>query len=202
MTYGCLPGANGPVSRQAALDGPTVARPLAMETLDAIARRRSIRAYTPADVEPDRLERVLGALREAPSAGNLQAYEVVVVREAPRRAALARAAGGQGQVERAPVVLVFLADPDRSARKYGKRGAALYALQDATIACAFAMLAASDQGLGTCWIGAFDEEAVRRAVEAPAPLRPVALLAMGHAAEAPAAAPRRRLADLCRRERF
>lgn len=166
-----------------------------------LQRRRSIREFEPRPVDERELEAVLGAANAAPSAGDLQAYEVVLVHAPAARAALARAALGQAFVAEAPVVLVFLADPGRSAAKYGARGAERYALLDAGIACAFAHLRAADLGLGSTWVGAFDDAAVAHAVGAPPDLVPVALLPLGYPAEHPAPTSRRRLHDLVHRER-
>jgi nitroreductase len=169
---------------------------------DVIRARRSIRSYQRADVSDDELSRVLDAMNLAPSAGDLQSYEVVVVRDPERRRRLARAAHDQEYVGAAPVVLAFFMNPARSREKYGDRGASLFACQDATIAAAHAQLAAGALGLATLWVGAFDDAAVLAAVDAPAGLRPSSLLVIGHAAEAPAPTPRRRLSDLVRFETF
>jgi nitroreductase len=173
---------------------------------DVIRSRRSVRAYRDADVSEDDLARVLDAMNHAPSAGDLQAYEVVVVRSPERRGRLARAAYHQAFVAAAPVVLVFFMHRARSRAKYGERGARLYACQDATIAAtiaaAHAQLAAHALGLATVWVGAFDDEAVRQAVDAPVGLHPSSLLVVGHPAELPEPTPRRPLADLVRRETF
>lgn len=166
-----------------------------------LRQRRSIRAFEDRPVDERELTAVLEAANAAPSAGNLQAYEVVLVEAAATRAALARAAHGQEFVAEAPVVLVFLADPGRSAAKYGQRGAVRYAHLDAGIACAFAHLRAADLGLASTWVGAFDDGAVAYAVGAPPGLVPVALLPIGHPAERPPPTTRRRLEDLVHRER-
>lgn len=164
------------------------------------AARRSVRRFKDRAVDDATLKRILETASRAPSAGNLQAYEIVVVRDAARRAALARAALGQQQVAQAPVVLVFLAHPARSSTKYGKRGAELYCIQDATIACAHAQLAVTAVGLGSCWVGAFKPNAVRAAVKARSTLVPVALLPLGHSAERPPATGRRSLSELVHKE--
>ena len=91
--------------------------------------------------------------------------------------------------------MVFCANPARSAAKYRERGTRLYAIQDATIACAFAMLAATALGLGTVWVGAFDDVAVQK-VLGTRDLLPVAILPIGYAAEEPEPTPRRSLSDL------
>jgi len=173
-----------------------------MELTAAIAARRSIRAFQTRPVEPESLDAILRAACAAPSAGNLQGYGIVVVRDAAARARLAEASLGQDFIAQAPVVLVFCADARRSGAKYGRRGETLYAVQDATIAAAYAQLAAVDAGLATTWVGAFDEAAVAEIVGAPPHARPVAVLPVGHAAEKPAPTSRRPLAEQVRQEAF
>jgi len=120
-----------------------------LEFFEVIGRRRSVRAYSAKPVEEEKLKRIFEAATLAPSAGNLQAYQVHVFRKQDKKEALARAAFDQTFMIEAPVCLVFCADPARSASKYGERGAELYCVQDATIAGTFAMLAAADMGLAT-----------------------------------------------------
>jgi nitroreductase len=158
--------------------------------------RRSIRAFRETPIEPEQLERVLEAANRAPSAGNLQAYQIYLANSDSTRAQLAQAAGAQDFLRQAPVVLVFCADPKLSTPRYGKRGAELYCVQDATIACTFAMLAATALGLGTVWVGAFDAESVRVAIKAPEGIVPVAILPIGHAGETPRPTRRRSSRDL------
>ncbi len=167
-----------------------------MELSDVLKTRRSIRAFTNQQVEPAKLQQILEAADSAPSAGNLQAYEVYVVTDPQQRKALARAALDQEFIASAPVVLAFCANPARNMGRYGERGRRLYALQDATISCTYAMLTATDLGLATVWIGAFNDDAVSKALRLPEGLLPVAMLPIGYAAEHPAAAPRRPLDDV------
>jgi nitroreductase len=169
---------------------------------DVIHGRRSIRSYETTEIARDDLDAVLDAMRRAPSAGNLQAYEVVVVRDADQRWRLARAAHEQMFVAEAPLVIAFFMNPARARDRYGRRADELYACQDATIAAAHAQLAAHARGLGTVWVGAFDDHAVCRALNAPPGLRPSSLLVIGHPAETPEPTPRRALDDLVRQERF
>jgi nitroreductase len=166
-----------------------------VELFEVIKRRRSVRAFTPQAVEAEKLARVLEAANAAPSAGNLQGYEIFRISDRQRRGELARAALGQSFVAEAPVALVFCANPARSAAKYRERGARLYAVQDATIACTFAMLAATALGLATVWVGAFDDAAVQRVI-GTRDLLPVAILPIGYPAEEPEPTPRRSLRDL------
>ncbi len=171
-----------------------------MKFFDVVKKRRSVRNFLPAPIPEDELTRILGAANAAPSAGNLQSYEIYVVMDKRRRESLARAARGQLFVAVAPVSLVFCTHTARSEDKYGKR-AGLYAVEDATIACAFAMLAATAQGMATVWVGAFEPEEVRKLIGAPAGVVPVAILPIGRAAEMPEAPERRPLEDLTHWER-
>lgn len=173
-----------------------------MEFFDVISTRRSVRAYQRIAVERDKLERILATANTAPSAGDLQAYEIVVVQRAAIRSSLATAAYGQGFLAEAPLVLVFFADPSRSAARYGARGERLFSIQDASIAAAHAQLAATVLGLGSCWVGAFDERRVAQILGAPAGLHPVSMLAIGYAAERPGPTSRRQLSELVHYETF
>ena len=167
-----------------------------MEFFKVLEERHSVRAYTSQSIESGKLQQILEAINQAPSAGNLQAYEVYVIRQAAGRAALAKAALDQSFLAGAPVDLVFCTNPERTKWKYGRRGIQLYAIQDATIACTFAMLTAVELGLSSVWVGAFDDDAVRQAIGAPAEITPVAILPLGYPAETPEARPRRLINDL------
>ncbi len=147
-----------------------------MDFFKVIEHRMSMRKYADRPLEEEKLQKILEAVNRAPSAGNLQAYEVYIVRKLEQRQAMVKAAWEQEFLAEAPVVLVFCAEAERSAVKYGERGATLYAIQDATIACTFAMLAAKDLELDFVWVGAFDEGAVSEALQLPSGLRPVVLL--------------------------
>jgi len=166
-----------------------------MEFFEVLSQRRSIRSYKSQPIEEEKLKRVFEAANIAPSAGNLQAYQVRVVRDEAKRKALARAAHDQGYIAEAPVCLVFFADTERSAEKYGKRGAELYSVQDATIAGTFAMLAAVDVGLATVWVGDFEEKEVQQILETKT-LRPVAMFSLGYAGEQPSPSPRRAIEEI------
>jgi nitroreductase len=166
-----------------------------MDYFDAVRQRRSVRAFASDGVEPEKISRILETIDLAPSAGNLQSYEVYQVTRRSCLDALARASFGQQFVAQVPVAFVFCAHPAR-ASKYGRRGASLYSVQDASIACAYAQLAATALGLGTVWVGAFSDDAVRKAIGVGEELVPVAILPVGYAAEHPDPSPRRSLQDL------
>ena len=167
-----------------------------MDFFKIVEDRRSMRKYAETPVEEEKLHKILETANRAPSAGNLQGYEIYVVRKLEQRQALVKAAWDQEFRAEAPVVLVFCANPPRSAVKYGERGATLYSIQDATIACSYSQLAAKAQGLDTVWVGAFNEAAVSEIVHVPPELRPVAMLPIGYAGRVPSVRPRREISDL------
>lgn len=167
-----------------------------MDFFQVIDGRRSMRKYANRPVEEEKLVRILESASKAPSAGNLQGYEIYLVRKNSDRQGLVKAALDQEFFGEAPIVLVFCSDAARSAVQYGDRGANLYSIQDATIACAYAQLAARAQDLDSVWVGAFDEDAVRTLLKIPDTLRPVVLLPIGYAGKVPVPRPRRTLKDL------
>ena len=161
-----------------------------------VRHRHSVRRYQ-ADVaiEPEALHGVLEMALAAPSAGDLQAYHLVVVRDEAVRRRLAEASG-EAFLTEAPVNIVVCADPERSAEHFGERGRELFALQDATIAATYIQLAAVAAELGSAWAGGFPEAEVASTLELADHLRPVAILALGYPAEIPEPTPRRKLKDL------
>jgi len=167
-----------------------------MDFFKTVEDRHSMRKYAETPVEDEKLHKILETANKAPSAGNLQGYEIYVVRKLEQRQALVKASWDQDFLAEAPVVLIFCANPARSAERYNERGIELYCIQDATIACAFAVLAAKAQGLDTVWVGAFDEAAVSEIAHIPSDLRPVVMLPIGYAGKVPSVRPRRELRDL------
>jgi nitroreductase len=170
-----------------------------MDFFEAVQSRQSIRAYQDQPIDPAAIQQILDAINRAPSAGNLQGYEVYLVTNRAAIQALARSTGGQDFIAQAPLALVFCAHPARSAQRYRERGTTLYCVQDATIACAYAQLAVMALGLASVWVGAFDEDAVRQAIGVEHDLRPVAFLPIGYAAETPERRSRRALVEFVHR---
>ena len=160
-----------------------------MECMEAIRERRSVRRFKDIAVERELLEDLLSAAQMAPSAGNLQARDFIVVTDKRTKQGLTAAALGQVFIERAPVAIVVAANIERSSRIYRSRGE-LYAVQDAAAGTMNLMLAAHSRGLATCWVGAFDEHAVRELLGLPQRVRPVAIIPLGYADEKSAPPPR------------
>lgn len=169
---------------------------------EMIRERRSIRAFTDKEISEGDAELLVEAACLAPSAGNRQPWEFVIVRDEKNKRRLAEAAYGQYFIAEAPIVFVVCADPGRSASRYGRRGTELYCLQDTAAAVQNLLLTAKANGLGSCWIGAFDEVRAAEVVGAPKDVRPIAIVPVGYPAESPPQRPRRRLSEVIHKERF
>jgi nitroreductase len=161
-----------------------------MGILDIIMRRRSVRDFTDRELPGAVIDILIEALRWAPSAGNLQSRKFYFVFDGAVRRALAKAALDQNFIARAPLVVVACLDR-RIAVRYGDRGVNLYSIQDAAVSVMAMMLAAQEQGIGTCWVGAFNEFDVVEILDLPDHLRPVAVIPVGWPARVPAGAPKR-----------
>jgi nitroreductase len=146
-----------------------------METQNAIKLRCSIREYLDKPIPEDKLLRVLEAARLAPSGSNKQAWKFIVVKDLKRRAELRKAAMGQLFVAQAPVVIAAVStSPDQMMLC----GIPAYAI-DLAIAIDHMTLAAWDEGLGTCWIGAFSQDKAREVLGVPPSCKVVTLLPIG-----------------------
>jgi nitroreductase len=173
-----------------------------LDVFEAIKNRRSVRAFTSRPVSDEEVERLVEAARWAPSAGNIQPWQFIIVREPQIKHGLCEAALDQTFIEKAPVVVVVCADPQRSAKGYGSRGINLYCLQDTAAATQNMLLTAQAMGLATCWVGAFHEEEARKVLKIPDGVRPVAIVPVGHAAEKPRVRPRRPMNEIVHHETY
>jgi len=167
---------------------------------ETVRHRHSVRKYqSDMPIEAEKLNAILETACAAPSAGDLQSYRIVVVENTTTRAALSAAADGQDFIEQAPLALVFCADPVTAAKEYGERGESLYAIQDTTIAAAYAQLAAVAAGMGSTWVGYFDEAKVAEVLKLERGLKPVAIITLGYPAELPEPTPRRPINEVVER---
>ena len=173
-----------------------------MEVWEAIKGRRSIRLFKSQDVPAESVEKLIDAARWAPSAGNIQPWDFIIVRKPEIKRELAEAALGQTFIEEAPVVIVVCANENRSSQGYGVRGKTLYCIQDTAAAIQNIHLTAYSLGLGTCWIGAFREEKARETLKIPHGIRPVAIIPVGYPAESPSPRSRRPISQIVHYETF
>jgi len=167
-----------------------------MEFMEVVRRRRSIRKYRPDPVPQAKIDHVLEAARLAPSWANGQCWTFVVVTDVKVKRALAEA--GNDWIEAAPAIVAACANPKQS----GMKGDQSYYLLDIGIAMEHLVLAAAEQGLGTCWVGWFDEKKARKALGAPASIRVVACTPLGFPDETPEQRPRKALGEIVRRDQW
>ena len=170
-----------------------------MDFYQVIRNRRSIRAYKPAPVEPEKLSRILEAGRLAPSACNLQPWAFVLVTDAQLRKDFIKVYKQQWLCQ-APVILVVCARIDKAWKRWDGQE---YWQVDCAIAAQNIISAASAEGLGTCWIAAFDEPACLKLLGLPAGVRPVVITPIGYPAETKeAVSDRLPLEDILHRDRW
>jgi nitroreductase len=181
-----------------------------MEFFEVLESRRSVRRFQERPIPEELLRRILEAARNAPSGGNMQPWELVVVRErdAIRRIVETTFTGfdpssGKRQVwlAGAPVSVVACADVKRSASRYGAMGNDV-AVLDTAAAVQNMLLAAVAVGLGSCWVGGFDPVALARVLALPDTVKPLAIVPLGYPAAVPGAPPRFVLEDFVHWERF
>ena len=169
-----------------------------MEMSDLIKKRYSVRAYKPDPVEEEKLQQVLEAARLAPTAANRQPFQLIVIRTAGREAELQRIYRREWFVQ-APLILCACGIPGEGwIRMDGKP----YVDVDVAIAMDHLILAATELGLGTCWIAAFDPSAAREVLGLPDGVEPIAFTPLGCAADRPAPKKRKPLSDLVRYDRW
>lgn len=138
-----------------------------------------MRSYLSKQIEDEKLTAVLEAARLAPSAGNRQEWRFVIVRDAETRKRIAEAANNQAFIGEAPAIIVACAETDGRIMMCGQP---CYPI-DVAIALDHITLAAIELGLGTCWIGAFDEKKVKQILSIPEKIRVVELMPIGYASD-------------------
>jgi len=144
---------------------------IGMDVFEAIQKRRSIRAYEPTPIPKEKLEKILEAARLAPSAGNIQPWHFIVVTDSEKRKMLARGGRYARFLKQSPVVIVGCGDQKASPNWF---------VVDTAIAMQNMVLTATNEGLGTCWIGSFNEHHVIGMLNIPENFKVVALLAIGY----------------------
>lgn len=166
-----------------------------MEVFEAIKKRRSIREFQKREIPREIIEKLIEAIIWAPSAGNLQSRKFYFVFNEKIKMALSQAALNQDFIAEAPLVVVGCTD-DRISQRYGERGRNLYAICDVSASIQNLMLEAAELGLGTCWVGAFDEEEVSEILNLPENLRPIAIIPVGYPAEKPSPPKRKEVEEV------
>ena len=146
-----------------------------MEVKEAILRRRSVRSFKEKDIPRELLKDIMGSVRMAPSASNRQDWKFVLVDDSATREKLARAASNQNFVKEAPVVIAGI-NTERKMMSCGVKAGTV----DLAIAMDHLTLRAAEEGLGTCWIGAFDQEETKEILSVPEDSKVIALMPLGY----------------------
>jgi len=153
----------------------------AMNVLEVLAKRRSIRKYQAKPVEDEKVTKILEAARLGPSAANLQPCSFVVVTKPEVKESL-KAAYKENWFVGAPVIVVGCANPKEAWRRTAFDNEEYWKV-DAAIALQNLVLTATELGLGTCWIASFDEKGLKKALNIPKEIRVVAMITVGYPAE-------------------
>lgn len=169
-----------------------------MEFAELITKRYSVRAYKPDAVEEDKLNRVLEAARIAPTAANRQPMQFIVIKTTGREQELSQIYKAEWFVQ-APILICACTVPSQAWTRWDGKN---YGDVDVAIAMDHLILAAANEGLGTCWVGAFNLHAAREALGVPADVEPLAFTPLGYAADEPKPKARKPMEQLVRYERW
>jgi nitroreductase len=173
-----------------------------MTVFDCILTRRSIRRYSDIPVEWDKVGKICEAGKAAPSSGNIQNWKFVVVTKEETRKKVAQACLEQYWMAQAPVHIIVCGEPKKAQQFYGIRGDRLYTVQNCAAATMNMILMAHSLGLGSCWVGAFDEEMLKRALAMPDRARPQSVITIGYSDEKPPMPQEYNLEDVAYLENF
>ena len=169
-----------------------------MDVFEAISKRKSIRNYKTTPVEEQKLEKILEAARIAPSAANRQEWKFIIVKNQKTREKLVNAANGQKFLGEAPVTIVGCSTESERMMPCGQFAYTV----DLSIAVSFMILEATELGLGTCWLGAYDEEAVKKVLDIPNEIRVPAMFTLGYADENPGPRPRKDIDEIIALDKY
>jgi nitroreductase len=173
-----------------------------MNTIECIKSRASVRSFRKDEIPEKDIKDILDAAVRAPSAGNVQDWEFIVVGNPELKAKLATAAFQQEYVAKAPVVIVICSDLRAIGNAYGERGTNLYSIQDTAAATQNLILAAWEKGLGCCWVGSFNESAVKEALVLPGHVKPMAIIPVGYPQSKPSPSGRKNIDNAIHRDYY
>ncbi len=170
---------------------------------DKVVRKRWMaRSFKPTPVPEETVQKILRNAVRAPSAGHLQPWDFVIVKDPETKKRLTKAALNQSFIEEAPVVIVACANTRRSATRYGERGIRFYSLIDTAFASLTILLTAVNEGIGASFVGAFHDEEVSKILGLPDHVRPVGIINLGYPDETPRKAERIPLKELVHHEKW
>ncbi|MBD3346006.1 MAG: nitroreductase [Chitinivibrionales bacterium] len=169
-----------------------------MTFLELVKSRYSVRGYENRPVEEEKVLKVLNAGRLAPSACNNQPWHFVVIENENKKKELQKVYDREWFYT-APVIIAVCCDMNAA---WKRMDGVTYGFVDAAIAMDHMILAATEEGLGTCWIGAFDSQAARKVLELPGGIEPVVFTPLGYPEKGHNSRPRKDLKDVVHRDKF
>ena len=158
-----------------------------MDFDEVVKRRKMIREYNSDRQQiPDKIvTNLIENAHRAPSAGHTQVQEFIIVKDSSTKKKLRKAAVNQEYVEQAPLLIVVCSNTSRSAGRYGSRGREFYSIIDGAFASMLILLSAVNEGIGACFVGAFEDTKVSQILELPKDVRPIGIICIGYPAEKP-----------------
>jgi len=174
-----------------------------MDFDEVIKKRKMIRKYQQdRQIPTDLINKFLRNAHRSPSAGHTQVQEFIIVIDPITKRKLCEASLKQSQVEDAPVLIVVCSNTSRSANRYRKRGTEFYSVIDGAFASMTILLSAVNEGIGASFVGAFEDNEVRKILRLPVQVRPIGIIALGYPAEKPERFERIELNKLVHYERY
>ena len=171
---------------------------LVLSVLETIRNRGTIRRYLDQPITQENLVKIMESARLSQSAANRQPWQFIIVTDSSMKRNLSKASRNQESVSTAAAVIVCLANPSEAAKVGPFEGF----LIDGSISIENMALTSWELGIGSCWIGAYDEAAVKELLEVPEPIRVISLLTLGYPNEKPRVKNRKILADILHYERY
>lgn len=173
-----------------------------MDLDEVVKKRKMIRKYQDRQVSTDIINKLLRNAHRSPSAGHTQVQEFIIVIDPITKRKLCQASLGQSQVENASVLIIVCSNTSRSVERYRKRGTEFYSVIDGAFASMVMLLSAVNEGIGASFVGAFEDNEVRKILRIPIQVRPIGIIALGYPAEKPERFERIELNNLVHYERY
>jgi nitroreductase len=174
-----------------------------MDFDEVIKKRKMIRKYQQdRQISIDIINKLLKNAHSSPSAGHTQVQEFIVVKDPIIKKKLCQASLGQSQIEEASGLIVVCSNTSRSINRYKKRGAEFYSIIDGAFASMNILLSAVNEGIGASFVGAFEDNEVKKILRLPVHVKPIGIIALGYPAEKPERFERIELNNLVHYERY
>jgi nitroreductase len=157
-----------------------------MDFDEVVRKRKMIREYdVDRQIPNEIISKLIKNAHTAPSAGHTQVQEFIIVKDDSTKKRLRKAAVNQDYVEKAPVLIVVCSNTSRSVGQYGNRGKEFYSITDGAFASMLILLTVVNEGVGACFVGAFDDSKVSEILGLPKDVKPIGIVCIGYPAERP-----------------